>query len=425
LAATAQVAHAAAISCTTSSLISAIKTANSTSGGGTVTLPTGCTFKLTTVNNTVQGSNGLPVITNKVTVNGNGATITRSSGAPNFRFFFVSSVAPGGNLTLNSLTLSNGAAPVTIENHGGGAIMNRRRLSVTHVTFLDNVDLIPGSAGGGGIDNHDGGQATISKSTFIDNSAEEGGAIEDEATVPGAFLNISQSTFSNNTATKYGGGGVENQPGGNDTLTADTFVGNTALEGGGIANGGTMTVTTSTLENNTEKGNGGGGIQNYGTITIRQTTLSGNGGPGGGADLHTDVPSGTTVTTTVTQSIVANGVTSSNCGGPGPITDNGYNLDTGVSCAFSTVDHSLSNTQPQLEALASNGGPTQTMALPATSPAVDAIPSSVMGCAGSTDQRGVARPQGAGCDIGAYELIVTSGNKYPPNGLEALPRTSG
>jgi hypothetical protein len=400
---TPQVAHAAAISCNNTSLISAITTANTTVGGGTVTLPTGCTFTLTAANNTVQGDNGLPVITNNVTINGNGATIKRASGAPNFRFFLVDNVAPGGNLTLNSLTLSNGVAPVTTEGHGGGAIMNRRRLTVTHVTFVNNVDLIPGSAGGGAIDNHDGGQATISKSTFISNRAEEGGAVENEATQAGAFLNISQSTFSNNTATKYGGGGVENQPGGNDALTADTFVGNTALEGGGIANGGTMTLTNSTLDNNTQKGNGGGGIQNYGAITIAQTTLSGNGGPGGGANLHTYVPSGTSVITTVTQSIIANGVTSSNCSGSGAITDNGYNLDTGVSCGFSAASHSLSNTQPLLKALASNGGPTQTMALPAASPAVDAIPATVSGCSGSTDQRGVSRPQGSGCDLGAYE----------------------
>jgi hypothetical protein len=417
---TPQVAHAAAISCNNTSLISAITTANTTVGGGTVTLPTGCTFTLTAANNTVQGDNGLPVITNNVTINGNGATIKRASSAPNFRFFLVDNVAPGGNLTLNSLTLSNGVAPVTTEGHGGGAIMNRRRLTVTHVTFANNVDLIPGSAGGGAIDNHDGGMATISKSTFISNRAEEGGAVENEATQAGAFLNISQSTFSNNTATKYGGGGVENQPGGADTLTADTFVGNTALEGGGIANGGTMTVTNSTLANNTARRNGGGGIQNYGTIAIQQTTLSGNSGAGGGADIHTYIPSRATVTTRVTQSIVANGVSGANCSGSGPITDGGYNLDAGASCGFSAANHSLSNTQPQLEALASNGGPTQTMALPATSPAVDAIPSSVRGCTGSTDQRGVARPQGAGCDIGAYELIVTSGKYIPAQRARGL-----
>ena len=55
-----------------------------------------------------------------------------------------------------------------------------------------------------------------------------------------------------------------------------------------------------------------------------------------------------------------------------------------------------------LAPLANNGGPTKTHALPAGSPAIDAIPPFDPGCTG-TDQRGVARPRGAGCDIGAFE----------------------
>jgi chitodextrinase len=67
------------------------------------------------------------------------------------------------------------------------------------------------------------------------------------------------------------------------------------------------------------------------------------------------------------------------------------------------------------------------MALPTGSPAVDAIPASTSGCTGSTDQRGTSRPQGSGCDIGAYELVVTSGDTQPPTvptGLNATSVTS-
>ncbi|MEN8260894.1 MAG: choice-of-anchor Q domain-containing protein, partial [Pseudomonadota bacterium] len=52
--------------------------------------------------------------------------------------------------------------------------------------------------------------------------------------------------------------------------------------------------------------------------------------------------------------------------------------------------------------LQNNGGPTETHALVAGSPAIDAVP--LANCTLSTDQRGVARPQGAACDIGAFEL---------------------
>jgi len=56
---------------------------------------------------------------------------------------------------------------------------------------------------------------------------------------------------------------------------------------------------------------------------------------------------------------------------------------------------------PNLGPLADNGGPTQTMALLAVSDAIDAGDD---GTCESLDQRGVSRPIGAHCDIGAFEL---------------------
>jgi len=54
-----------------------------------------------------------------------------------------------------------------------------------------------------------------------------------------------------------------------------------------------------------------------------------------------------------------------------------------------------------------NGGPTKTLALAPDSPAVDPIPLSACNINGiSTDQRGTKRPQGAACDIGAYEYVA-------------------
>ena len=55
---------------------------------------------------------------------------------------------------------------------------------------------------------------------------------------------------------------------------------------------------------------------------------------------------------------------------------------------------------PKIGPLADNGGPTKTRALLSGSPAIDAA--SAAACP-ATDQRGVARPQGAGCDIGSFE----------------------
>lgn len=84
-------------------------------------------------------------------------------------------------------------------------------------------------------------------------------------------------------------------------------------------------------------------------------------------------------------------------------------MDNDGSCEFNS-DGDLSNIDPQLGPLQDNGGPTETHALPSNSPAIDA--GDPDGCldAGNdlllTDQRGATRPQGAACDIGAYELVL-------------------
>ena len=108
--------------CTPAALISAISVANSTNG--TVTLTSGCTYTLTALNNTTDGGGvGLPVITGKVTIQGSGATIARSSatGTPTFRIF---DVASAGSLTLNSVTIKNGLANNATQ--GGGGIYQPR-----------------------------------------------------------------------------------------------------------------------------------------------------------------------------------------------------------------------------------------------------------------------------------------------------------
>jgi hypothetical protein len=106
---------------------------------------------------------------------------------------------------------------------------------------------------------------------------------------------------------------------------------------------------------------------------------------------------------------------STNCAGVSAhIVSQGYNWDDDGSCGFGAGpgDHSNAG-DPQLGALANNGGPTQTR-LPDgdPSPLIDAIPASACqtgDAAGvTTDQRGVTRPQGVGCDIGAVEVALVT-----------------
>jgi hypothetical protein len=78
------------------------------------------------------------------------------------------------------------------------------------------------------------------------------------------------------------------------------------------------------------------------------------------------------------------------------VTSGGGNVDDGFECGFTTADRR--GVDPLLGPLADNGGPTDTFALGAGSPALDFAGA----CGLAADQRGLARPPSA-CDSGAFE----------------------
>ena len=213
----------------------------------------------------------------------------------------------------------------------------------------------------------------MSNSTFTHNSAfcisysggidnySRGGGIDNV----GGTLTVSSSTFAGNRAGYYGGG-IENS--GTLTVSNSTFAGNNAHDGGGIDNRRTATVSNSTFADNSASWLGGGGIYNAKTMTLRNT-------------------------------IVAKSAAGGNCAGT--ITDGGGNLSyPDATCPGIYGD-------PLLGPLQDNGGPTQTMALLSGSAAIDAANDAI--CAAppvnNLDQRGITRPYGPHCDIGAYEAI--------------------
>ena len=117
--------------------------------------------------------------------------------------------------------------------------------------------------------------------------------------------------------------------------------------------------------------------------------------------------SGSTISalnTIVAANLIA-GPTPSNCSGGALISSLGHNLETASDCGFKSTGD-LQNTDPQFltGGVTDSGGNTDTIALAASSPAVDAVPANSAGCDG-TDQRDLARPQGPVCDIGAYEQL--------------------
>jgi CSLREA domain-containing protein len=215
-------------------------------------------------------------------------------------------------------------------------------------------------------------------------------------------LSIVDSTMSNNT-----GGIAAVRNSGSLTVLNSTFTGNSTVDAGGaIVNAGasSMTMTNSTISGNTSS-EGGGGIANFNaTASISNSTITANVSPSAGGILNEPI-TGSDGEVTLSGSIIANN-SNGDCGGSSPYTSTGHNLIETVSCTISgdTADD-ITGVDPSLGSLADNGGPTFTHALLGDSPAIDENPE----CPPPTaDQRGIDRPQGPECDIGAFETTPPS-----------------
>jgi hypothetical protein len=298
------------------------------------------------------------------------------------------------------------------EGMGGGIYNNGptkvslSTISGAKLTVDANGDAL---ADGGGIDQASG-PLTVTRSTIDSNRINEqsqtavatGQAAGLDAEVPAT---ITASTISRNS------------------ITAETFASNVGggVGAGLVAGGSGETITNSTIANNSIKGTSTGtsgyanaagagvdvtfGAPLFVNSTIARNVMSGTGASvnlDGGGLFAVSYPGATPV---LKATIVA---LNSAGGGGGPdcwgtISSQGHNLIGDPSgCSFSKTSSDKLKKDPKLGLLAKNGGPTMTMALLPGSPAVDAIPKAA--CAVKVDQRGVRRPQGSGCDIGAYEL---------------------
>ena len=211
-------------------------------------------------------------------------------------------------------------------------------------------------------------------------------------------MNVSDSTFTGNTA-GGGGGAIANgsdSGDGNLTVSNSTFSDNSATDGGAIDNAdasgsGTTAVSDSTFSGNTASSDGGA-VDNadnsaHGSTTVTSSTFSGNGAGGSGGTV--DNPgNGDSGPASFGASILVGATSGGECGGA--VTDLGYNIDDGSTCNFSGP--SLSNTAADLDpsGLQNNGGPTQTIALEPGSPAIGLVTNAPQ-CP-ATDQRGAARP---------------------------------
>jgi CSLREA domain-containing protein len=433
------------------------------------------------------GAGGGPLVIEKtLTITGPsaGIVIRRRSTDPAFRIFRIDS---GVIVKLTHLTLRNGKPDRT-----GGGIINFGRLALTTCTVASNSATL----GGGGIDNH--GRLALTNSRVKNNSAPGGGGINNHGN-----LMLANSLVAGNSAS-FVGGGIFNQKAGRLALTKSTIADNSAVEGGGIDNRGQFTLASSLVTGNSASDEGGGihnrglpftevfgqitnstvarnsagsggGIASVragrltitkstiagnsanfagggifqvagfrdarGEVTLRNSTVSGNSAVSDGGGIYNlgEGASGVTGRVTITNSTIArnsaingggihqpfdavvrltNSLVAQNSASTGPDVNNGASSTvfarfsligdgsgSGVSDGVdgNQVGSASAPIDPKLAPLANYGGPTRTHRLLLGSPAIDAASSA--DCP-ATDQRGVPRPQGAGCDIGSFERIV-------------------
>jgi hypothetical protein len=339
------------------------------------------------------------------------------------------SVSAPATATVDGSSFSDNAAEGGPHGGWGGAIYaesapatpatpDMMKLTISGSTFTHNLGTGLGEGGALGTV-----RATVSVngSVFSDNGPE----ISTDEVLGGGIgssdsnLTITTSTFAHNVDSAVNVGTKDSIT----LITQSAFVSNVSrAAGGGLVVAGSATVTNSTFSGNSSTCNncdpafpqGGGAIFNSGNLILNNDTISGNsiGGTLRGSNIFNDGDQFRVGAITYRNTIVANGSGDANCfyAPSSLVTDGGYNLDSGTNCGFSSASHSLNNTDPKLAALASNGGPTQTMALQLGSSAIDAANAGVCAAApvSGIDQRGIVRPQGPGCDIGAFELVPTA-----------------
>src|SRR6266704_2512036 len=309
-------------------LIAAISAANAT-GGATINLAAGCTYQLTAANNTslALGSNGLPVITSPITLNGSGTTI-----AGNDTTFRVLEVSGTGNLTLQGLTITGG----TTGGMGGGILNLEGTLTLNHSQVSGNAAQGGPMSNGGGIASGTLGTGPLGTTT-LNASQVNGNTTSGSA---GGILNrggtftLNASQVTGNTAAT-GGGGIASGTGGMGNNTTPTDSSGDQGGGGGIANlnitpltgtpdSGVLTVSLSQIRGNSASGPGGGILEDGvnpddtlgqpgGPLTLQQTRVTGNSAAqGGGIFASTGSP------VTLNRSLIFGNVPT-NCYPPGTI----------------------------------------------------------------------------------------------------------
>lgn len=377
-AADAVVGDGSPASCTEAAFDTALAAAGG--GGGTVTFNCGANPHIIQLTNTKTLTDDMII---------DGGDLIALSGGGAIRPFRVT----GSPVEIRHLSLTQGQAAF------GGAI---QVAAGGYLTLADSsLSQNTATSIGGGLHN-DGGTAVLIRVTLDNNSANYGGGVYNNGA-----LTLTDVTLADNNATSGGGGLYNNQ---SATLNNVTLATNSAGDGGAIFNSATAAITVSNGTLSGNQANFGGGLFNNGVAALTHVTVTGNEALGGGGGvLHNS--SGAphlTMTNVILAQNTAPTTANDEClfyKAPDSLT---YSLWSGVSCGAAATDGNQPDSDALLAPLGFTGTGlpgelTMTHALLPGSPAED------MGTCGDgappTDQRGVDRPQGAGCDVGAVETV--------------------
>jgi predicted outer membrane repeat protein len=295
---------------------------------------------------------------------------------------YSNSAVDGGGALLNlgTATLANNTLRANQAVYSGGGIGSAGVLTLSNVIFQDNRLSTPALGYGAALTNGAGGSVVANAVQFVGNAGSGGSR----------------------------GGGVYNQ--GLLQMTGATFARNQAYRGGAVVNDGAMILKNALVYTNTTLFYGVVINSEFGSLTLVNVTLSDNAGGGGWNGGVANIVHGTVVHNRgsgviqggsgqlrLQNSVVADN-SPTNC--DGIVTSDGHNLSSDASCAGWNQPGDQTEKPAQLGPLADNGGPTLTHLPQSGSPLIDGgqcLPDVL------TDQRGVARPFGAACDIGAVE----------------------
>ncbi len=347
------------------------------------------------------------VIDKSLTITGPAGGIIVHQQASDQRIFLIGNgTASGPTVTLSALTIENGSnpKPVPVFEDGGGIYNDRGKLTLQSCVMREcRVVNFGGQfsrpSGGGVASVGSTAELTVLNCYFTENlAADAGGAIFNRD----GKLTVVGSLFQTNTSEHGPGGHISTRGSQASSIRENTFV---AAQGTAIENVGSLQVLNCTFVANAPSGVDAGGIVNAGPLLVRHCTFQNNAGNNSGT-IRNYGAGQLTVGNTIFQS---NRAWSLRNDPPGVTTSDGYNLadsdPQGLLIGFGDQTNADARLDPA--GLQNNGGPTPTIALLSSSPALDR--GNNFGI--TTDQRGMPRPTDIpgfpnltnGTDIGAYE----------------------